>query len=402
MKYLKNKKDRRRGAAIELAVSLLLIMTAMSTILIATTMIQLNKQKQSVNDLNDVVSEYEKIEYDQIGIYFEQLVKKEVEEINNDNEDLPIYVNENYISNKETFLEDRLNAKFKYFIKDKGFDFVVRIQMKITQIDSKDDMKNENMNIIQTHIENYNYEIVYTLFIRKYSKISFESEYKVNFKRTITQVSTQETIKEYLDKYYWYEDFSSTNENLEELTYLFFVQDGCEFYVYNSLGNPVDIKIYGENENINSVRLDNGNGYIISYETSPEDDISCIFTLTYLVESNDEEVEGIDDEVLGDEQNPEPQEPTEKTLYFKVLITRGEEPTQPDIDQDLDSDLITDGKNNQVIDPEEKEPATEENFDVVVSVFTGNYIPKPETQPTLNVSYEVTEKVLNKLKWENK
>ena len=54
MKYLQNKKARRRGVAIELAVMLMLVMTAMSTIIVSTTMIHINKQKNSQSDLTEL------------------------------------------------------------------------------------------------------------------------------------------------------------------------------------------------------------------------------------------------------------------------------------------------------------------------------------------------------------
>lgn len=77
MKYLKDKNSRRRGVAIELAIGMLLIMVAMSTIIVTTTMIQIEKQKNSVNNLDNLITDIEKIEYDQIGIYFEELVNDE-------------------------------------------------------------------------------------------------------------------------------------------------------------------------------------------------------------------------------------------------------------------------------------------------------------------------------------
>ena len=55
MRRFKNKNSRRRGIAIELAISLLLIMTAMTTIILTTTMIQVNKQAQSFNDLKEII-----------------------------------------------------------------------------------------------------------------------------------------------------------------------------------------------------------------------------------------------------------------------------------------------------------------------------------------------------------
>jgi len=75
MKYLQNKKARRRGVAIELAVMLMLVMTAMSTIIVSTTMIHINKQKNSQSDLTELKEEIKKMEYDQIGQAFQAMVK---------------------------------------------------------------------------------------------------------------------------------------------------------------------------------------------------------------------------------------------------------------------------------------------------------------------------------------
>ena len=78
MKYLKDKNSRRRGVAIELAVGMLLIMMAMSTIIVVTTMIQIEKQKNSVIDLNNLITDIERIEYNQVGLYFESIVYDEI------------------------------------------------------------------------------------------------------------------------------------------------------------------------------------------------------------------------------------------------------------------------------------------------------------------------------------
>ena len=77
MKYLKDKNSRRRGVAIELAIGMLLIMVAMSTIIVTTTMIQIEKQKNSVNNLDNLITDIERMEYDQIGLYFEKIVYEE-------------------------------------------------------------------------------------------------------------------------------------------------------------------------------------------------------------------------------------------------------------------------------------------------------------------------------------
>ena len=69
MKYLKDKNSRRRGVAIELAIGMLLIMVAMSTIIVTTTMIQIEKQKNSVN--NDVIYGFETRILQITGIYTE-------------------------------------------------------------------------------------------------------------------------------------------------------------------------------------------------------------------------------------------------------------------------------------------------------------------------------------------
>lgn len=67
MKYLNTKHSRRKGVAIELAIMLLLVMVAMGIMLVSTTMIQINKQKESFNDLKEITQEIEKMEQDQLN-----------------------------------------------------------------------------------------------------------------------------------------------------------------------------------------------------------------------------------------------------------------------------------------------------------------------------------------------
>ena len=90
MKYLKDKNSRRRGVAIELAIGMLLIMVAMSTIIVVTTMIQIEKQKNSVNNLDNLFTEIERMEYDQVGLYFEEIVYNEIIELSSNVEVTPL------------------------------------------------------------------------------------------------------------------------------------------------------------------------------------------------------------------------------------------------------------------------------------------------------------------------
>lgn len=85
MKYLKSKNARRRGIAMEMAITVLLVLAAMSTITVVTTMIHVNKYDSIHNNF-----ETQKIKYDLEtvgGYYFNQVsnfVNREKTEVEND------------------------------------------------------------------------------------------------------------------------------------------------------------------------------------------------------------------------------------------------------------------------------------------------------------------------------
>ena len=128
MKYLKDKKSRRRGIAIELAVMLMLVMVASSTIIITTTMIQVNKQKESFSDLTELVNDIEKIEYDQIGKAFEE----EISQLKLSKEDLSNQYDYNEIVLN---IENNLNDKFSSYLDNKGLLFEIGLNKVETEKD---------------------------------------------------------------------------------------------------------------------------------------------------------------------------------------------------------------------------------------------------------------------------
>lgn len=122
MKYLKDKNSRRRGVAIELAIGMLLIMVAMSTIIVTTTMIQIEKQKNSVNNLDNLITDIERMEYDQIGIYFEELVNEETNTLISNDSDSPLnQVSFIYLTEDKTITDENVKKPSEIEL-DKVFD----------------------------------------------------------------------------------------------------------------------------------------------------------------------------------------------------------------------------------------------------------------------------------------
>ena len=142
MKYLRTKHSRRRGVAIELAMMLLLVMTAMSIMLVSTTMIQINKQKESTSDLTEIVDEIKKMEYDNVGKYFKQLL---VQNINTTNENDIVTVD--YITTK-------INEKYSTYFNERNLSFLVEVtdQGQTEEPFTNDDVITEQ-SVVQTEEE---------------------------------------------------------------------------------------------------------------------------------------------------------------------------------------------------------------------------------------------------------
>ena len=188
MKYLKDKNSRRRGVAIELAIGMLLIMVAMSTIIVVTTMIQIEKQKNSVNNLDDLFSEIEIMEYDQIGSYFKELVVEEVANLQSNSEEDPLnhltYVDltsskdnrldENHVYNialksfKDNIissLKEELNQKFAVLAKERNLVFTVDIDYTITETLTKEQSLENGDRITIEKTYDFEYNLTFTLTV---------------------------------------------------------------------------------------------------------------------------------------------------------------------------------------------------------------------------------------------
>ena len=203
MKYLKDKNSRRRGVAIELAIGMLLIMVAMSTIIVTTTMIQIEKQKNSVNNLDNLITDIERIEYDQIGIYFEQLVNEETKTLISNDSDSPLnQVSFIYLTDDKTItdenvkkpseiklgevfdeikdrIEENISNKFAVLIKNRNliFDVTVKsVETIRTDLVSEDPVVDgDDITKVQTATSIY--KISFTLSLKR--KIGDNSSYNV-------------------------------------------------------------------------------------------------------------------------------------------------------------------------------------------------------------------------------
>ena len=203
MKYLKDKNSRRRGVAIELAIGMLLIMVAMSTIIVTTTMIQIEKQKNSVNNLDNLITDIERIEYDQIGIYFEELVNEETKTLISNDSDSPlnqvsfIYLTEDKTITDENVkkpseieldkvfgeikdrIEENINNKFAVLIKNRSLIFEVTVESVDTirtDLVSEDPVVDgDDITKVQTTTSIY--KISFTLSLKR--KIGDNSSYNV-------------------------------------------------------------------------------------------------------------------------------------------------------------------------------------------------------------------------------
>ena len=252
MRRFKNKNSRRRGIAIELAISLLLIMTAMSSIILTTTMIQVKKQAQSVNDLSTLIDEIEKTEYDQIGTYFKRLINGELTNINNETE-LPITLEEtqDYKNKKKEELEKKLNGYFNQY-KIKKLSFGVTVEMNIVEHEATStETLTENKLIIKT-IQNFSYTIKYKLIVEKGPEETktavFETQHQISFSREATTIEEKETKDQdvFNTIYYTFVDESGT----------ILLEINQDYYI--TFGYPEDVEF----KDVSVVNSEDNNNYI--------------------------------------------------------------------------------------------------------------------------------------------
>lgn len=216
MKYLNNKNSRRRGIAMELAIMLLLVMAAVSTLLITTTMIHINKQKDSFSEIDKITEKIEKLEYDHIGKYFEKIVKEHVEGLNYPT--LQFDVNNNYST-----YEEIVKSEFETKIEDKYPVLVPRfsVSFKIESFESKsleDVVTTTETKKTVISGKEYIYTVTYLLNIKKTDgSDAFNVEYVANFKQhhLNTKVfNLEKKIKDIINTDYYILESNSPNSKI--------------------------------------------------------------------------------------------------------------------------------------------------------------------------------------------
>lgn len=219
MKYLNNKNSRRRGIAMELAIMLLLVMAAVSTLLITTTMIHINKQKDSFSEIDKITEKIEKLEYDHIGKYFEKIVNEHFLSIGKEPEEgevlyfpLPSPIGEETQYSEFTTpikgeLQGKLAEKYSSFIVTRNVTLEVNITLEISNPTDLEPIINR-VNNIETEIDGieYVYTIGYSLDIIKEEETVFSikyiaksiQQYLTEVKYTISEIQKEEkSIKFY-------------------------------------------------------------------------------------------------------------------------------------------------------------------------------------------------------------
>lgn len=405
MKYLKTKNSRRRGAAIELAIGLLLIMTAMSTIIVATTMIQLNKQKQSIHDLNNVISEYEKMEYDQIGRYFESLIENEYNSIV-DLTELPMENNlvPGYEDELKSNLEANLSTKYSRFMTEKDLTFVVEVNLEFTPSAPISLPKiKENDTIITISKKTYDYVITFLLTIKKgntYKVDVFNSKYTITCQKEETTTLLQHTkeIEKYMYRYFWLSDLSDT---LDIDDYLFGMK--CDnnflFEINSDLSYEFFIEVLQDPNEEVSYSMSINDSIVNIYFNETSEDKEYIIKLSYkdfVVPSTPEDDgelvnEGGNDEgAEGETPEETPNEYTE--LYFKIFVKGTNIESEP---SEVDEEVLE--------EPENKEPATEDNYEIKIHIFNGYETVLDDTkEDQFNIDYKLMYKKLEKNIWTTK
>lgn len=383
MKYLKDKNSRRRGVAIELAVGMLLIMVAMSTIIVATTMIQIEKQKNSVNNLDNLFTEIEMMEYDQIGIYFEEIVSEKVEELQtNDEEGLINELGYVYLTEEEPSdenikrpsqikleeisdeislsLEEKLNEKFKTLIKDRELvlDVVFDLKRKYEK-DLSDGTKYDHPDkYILERTKDYKYVFTFSLFVNK--KMSdgktynvFVVENEAEFNQTITIKST--FLKQFKDEpiekkvTYVIED-NLVSIELKEGYYLSFSGiEGIENIIISTTENDANLSYF-------TVQQENKENQVDSRISANADSLGQSVTITLNYKKKIVQTEATVENKEATDQNQEQQKEYEdKSLVIKITVVKdytinngNQGETVPDEGKTTDINLLVDESTDQL------------------------------------------------------
>lgn len=424
MKYLKDKNSRRRGVAIELAIGMLLIMVAMSTIIVVTTMIQIEKQKNSVNNLDNLFSEIEIMEYDQVGLYFEEIVSEKVEELQtNDKEGLInelgyVYLTEEEPSDEDIkrpsqikleeisdeislSLEEKLNEKFKTLVEDRELvlDVVFDLKEKY-ESDLSDDTKYDHPDkYILEKIKDYKYVFTFSLFVNK--KISDDETYNLfvveneaEFKQTITITST--FLKQFKDEpieekvTYVIED-NLVSIELKEGYYLSFSGiEGIENIIITTSENDDNLSYF-------TVQQENKEQQVDSRISANAGSLDKSVTITLNYKKKIVQTETIVQNEETTDQNQEQQkEYEEKSLVIKITVVKdytknneNQEDVVPDEGETTDINLLVDESNDQ----SQPDGSTNDGSNDVGSGDTGNETQQPIVYDIIINRQEGIEKV---------
>ena len=156
MKYLNTKHSRRKGVAIELAIMLLLVMVAMGIMLVSTTMIQINKQKESFNDLKEITQEIEKMEKDQLN----RLILDNIKNFEIKNE---ILEEENQIVDIISKIKTQISQDLGSVLDIKNYEINVTKNEKTRTLLEVDEIEFPEEPTVLDHIEiSKTYNIIYT------------------------------------------------------------------------------------------------------------------------------------------------------------------------------------------------------------------------------------------------
>lgn len=395
MKYLKDKNSRRRGVAIELAVGMLLIMVAMSTIIVATTMIQIEKQKNSVNNLDNLFTEIEMMEYDQIGIYFQELVGEEVSSLQSDSGENPLnnlsYVDltsskenrndENHEYNKAlkdfkdkiiTRLNENLNKKFAILVKERNLVFNVSIDHAITQKTTKEQkfLKEEEKEIELTY--EFEYDLTFSLTVEMiYGKDTKYPEFVASYNCALTQEVVYSST--YLRLY----DLIPVEENVTYNTEIQPIEISIKAGHYinlSAVSNNIILETTAFENEYFTISGGDSKQQIMAKEGSQGQVLEVTLNYNKIIAPNN--APEVTDEGTENNGNFE-----SKTLKIKITVEQenneeNQQPVEPVVNTNINNDILLidepiDGDNNQGTDPESPSTPQQVVNDITIVKQTG-------------------------------
>ena len=284
MKYLKDKKSRRRGIAIELAVMLMLVMVASSTIIITTTMIQVNKQKESFSDLTELVNDIEKIEYDQIGNSFKTIIEEEISQIKNLTRQLPTNVGldgtsiATFDGQTKTNITSKMDGKFKGLKSERNLNFSMNV---ITEILSSEPSEQEIIKDDEEFYETkdivlYKYKMTFSLEVNPWLiPLWIIDEFISNLSQTITTMNYYKKVYRINTESLYYKvneveeegETPQVEEPSQDENNIIYIQDGFKLQLcelegttinnFEVRGNEPDVSMFIINNNdLNNITIE--------------------------------------------------------------------------------------------------------------------------------------------------